>query len=318
MAIKKISITALLIFIIVNSFAQSSTAYKLVDDYVKSVGSLDSMNMGTISSILTQNFPDKANKARAIFDWIANNVSFDCKAGRNDDNSKTNSDDILKSRKATSFGYAALFQDMCSVASIRCLTVDGFVKNNADDINNKPDEFNHSWDVVQLGQSPSEWYYVDPTWGSGYTDKDIKVYTKDFNDSYFFSNRTVFNQQHFPDNMAWQIGQGPKTLREFYSMPVVKTAASEFGITNTSPAEGHIKAKEGKPTQFNITADNTDSISVVSLVLGDDKKKKTKQVNYSINNGIITFSYKFDDSDSLPVAVLFNGKEVLDFYVEVE
>src|SRR5260221_13431464 len=103
MALKKISIF-LFLFISINSFAQSSKEYKLVDDYVKKLGSLDSMNMGTISSILTKNFSDKANKARAIFDWIAYNISYDCKAGRNNDNSKINSDDILKSRKATAFG----------------------------------------------------------------------------------------------------------------------------------------------------------------------------------------------------------------------
>ena len=138
------------------SFGQSaSDDFKVVDDYVKSLGTLDTLNMGTISYIVTKKFSRPKDKVRAIFDWIANNISFDLKAGKNNDNEKINTDLILKSRKANAAGYAALFQDMCSVVKIRCLTVDGYAKYNTEQINEKPDEFNHTWAVVQLGQSPT-------------------------------------------------------------------------------------------------------------------------------------------------------------------
>ena len=313
--LKKI-ITVVLLLAATTSFAQSE--YKVVDDYVKSVGALDSMNMGTISSIVTKNFADNKYKARAIFDWIAFNISFDAKASRNGDNTVNLSDDIIKSRKATSFGYAALFQDMCSAASIRCLTVDGYIKKSTDDINQKPDEFNHSWDVVQLGQSSTEWFYVDPTWGSGYTDKTEKIFTKAFDGAYFFSDQATFNLQHFPNNMSWQLGPGSKNAKDFFSMPVVKNAAFDFGITGVTPATGNIKTKAGKPVAFNINATTTSVISVVSLLIGDGKKRQSKQVDYSISNGAINFNYKFEDEDSYPITIVINGKEVLDYLVEVD
>jgi len=315
-SLKKIT-TIILLFLSTNSFAQSKE-FKMVDDYVKSLGSLDSMNMGTISTIVTKNFPDKLNKARAIFDWIANNINFDCKASRNGDHSIGNSDDIIKSHKATAFGYAALYQDMCSAADIRCLTVDGFAKKNVDDINEKPDEFNHSWDVVQLGATSTDWFYVDPTWGSGYTDKAVRVFTKAFNDAYFFSDRYIFNQQHFPDNMSWQLGGGAKNAKEFYALPIVKDAAYEFGLNGIIPMDGHIKIKAGKTEQFIIGINGGSGISVVSLLVGDDKKRISKQVNYSVNGNSISFSYKFDNEDSYPVTIVINGKEVLDYFVEIE
>ena len=53
------------------------TRFKIVDEYVKSLGSLDTLNMGTISYIVTKKFPDNLEKVRAIFDWIAYNISFD-------------------------------------------------------------------------------------------------------------------------------------------------------------------------------------------------------------------------------------------------
>ena len=313
---KKIT-TIILLFAATNSFAQSE--YKIVDDYVKDLGSLDSMNMATVSTIVTKNFPDNKLKARAIFDWIANNISFDSKASRNGDNSVNLSDDILKTRKATAFGYAALFQDMCSAVNIRCLTVDGYVKKTTDDINDKPDDFNHSWDVVQLGQSPTEWFYVDPTWGSGYTDKAVKIFTKAFNDSYFFSDPAIFNEQHFPDNMSWQLGGvGPKTAKDFFALPVVKDAAYQFGVTNFIPANGNVKTKAGKSLQFSMNVKSKEDITVVSLLIGDGKIRKSKQVDYSFIGNTFTFSYKFDDEDSFPVTVVINGKEVLDYFIDIE
>ena len=86
--------------------------------------------------------------------------------------------EVLLYRKATGIGFASLFQDMCSSADIRCLTVDGFIKNNTEQIGEKDTEINHSWAVVQLGQSPETWYYVDPAWGSGYADAEMKVFTR--------------------------------------------------------------------------------------------------------------------------------------------
>ncbi|MBC7890546.1 MAG: hypothetical protein H7Z13_21955 [Ferruginibacter sp.] len=300
------------------SSAQSSTGdYKVIDDYVKSLGALDTLNMGTISYIVTKKFPDAKDKVRAIFDWIAYNINFDLKAGRNNDNEKSGTDLVLKLRKATSSGYAALFQDMCSAVKIRCLTVDGYAKYNTEQINEKPDGFNHTWAVVQLGQSPDTWFYVDPTWGSGFTDDKMKIYTKQYNDDYFFADRTIFNYQHFPDNGAWQLGAGPKSLSSFLSLPLVKGAAYEFKIGKFTPDDGIIKATLNKPVLFNIKLNYRSEIDIVSLVIGEEKKKKTKTVDYSFSGGSVIFNYKFTEEDTYPVTVLINNKPVLGYMVEV-
>ena len=99
------------LLVAISSHGQSTNNdYKMIDDYVKSLGPLDTLNMGTISFIVTKKFPDNKDKVRAIFDWIAYNISFDLKAGRNNDNEKTSTDLVLKNRKATAAGYAGLFQ----------------------------------------------------------------------------------------------------------------------------------------------------------------------------------------------------------------
>jgi transglutaminase/protease-like cytokinesis protein 3 len=170
---------------------------------------------------------------------------------------------------------------------------------------------------VQLGQSPEAWYYVDPTWGSGYTDEKMTRFTKAFNDHYFFADRAIFNYQHFPDNDAWQLGPGPKNINSFLSLPLVKSAAYEYKVGKFAPSSGFIKAKLNSAVMFSIKLAAGAPIDIVSLEIGEDKKKKTKTVDYSLSGGSILFSYKFDVEDTYPVTVLVNNKPVLGYIAEI-
>ena len=313
---KKI-IFLLLLFISVRTVAQNKhTDYTMVDEYVKSLGTLDTLNMGTISDLVTKNFPEQKDKARAIFDWIAYNISFDCKAARKTGNEITNTENVIKLRKTTSSGYAALYQDMCSVAKVRCLTVEGYVKNNVEQIGEKPDGFNHTWVVVQLGKSAESWYYVDPAMGSGYTDDKVTVFTKAFNDAYFFADKTIFNLQHYPNNTVWQLGPGPKSMNSFLALPLVKSAAYDLSTTIIIPAEGHIKTKLKNPVQFSLKASTNAAVDMVSLAIGTDKKKQIKPMDFHFTGGIIRFNYTFTEENTYPITILVNNKPLLSYIVE--
>ena len=308
----------LALFLFAFSFqVDAQNDYSIVDNYVKSLGSLDTLNMGTISYTVTKKFADPKEKVRAIFDWIAYNINYDLKAGKNNDNEKTSTELVLKTRKATAVGFAGLFQDMCSVVKIRCLTVDGYAKFTTEQIIEKPDGLNHTWAVVQLGQSPDSWYYVDPTWASGYTDDKMTKFTKAFNADYFFADKSIFNYQHFPDNSAWLIGEGTRSSSTFFSLPLVKSAAYEYKLGKFLPANGFIKTKLSKPVAFNIKLNTTIPVEIVSLEMGENKKKKTKKVDFTFSDGNLSFSHKFDMEDTYPVTVLVNNKPVLGYLVEV-
>jgi hypothetical protein len=206
---------------------------------------------------------------------------------------------------------------MCSVVKIRCLTVDGYAKFTTEQIIEKPDGLNHTWAVVQLGQSPDSWYYVDPTWASGYADDKMTKFTKAFNADYFFADKSIFNYQHFPDNSAWLIGEGTRSSSTFFSLPLVKSAAYEYKLGKFLPANGFIKTKLSKPVAFNIKLNTTIPIEIVSLEMGENKKKKTKTVDFTFSDGNLSFSHKFDMEDTYPVTVLVNNKPVLGYLVEV-
>lgn len=301
-----------------NLFAQTDGRdFKAIDAYVKSLGSLDSMSMGTINNVVSNHFEDKIDKARAIYDWIAGNIEYDVKSARNNSTSKNSPTEVLLHRKAVGIGFASLFQDMCSSAGIRCLTVDGFVKNNTEQIGERGVEINHSWAVVQLGESPDSWYYVDPAFGSGYADADMKVFTKSFTDAYFFTDKAVFNLQHYPDNEAWKLGRGPKSKKDFFELPVIRYAAMEYGLKSIYPGNGMLKVKVNKAISFSFTLRSVEDINKVELATGERKKYKVEEIQYSNSGSTISFTYKFEVEDNYPVTVLINGKELLSYYVEV-
>lgn len=308
----------LLLLISINSMAQkNNTNFKVVDEYVQSLGRLDSLNMGTISYTVTKKFADPKDKVRAIFDWIAYNINVDCKAAKNNSLDKSNSETILKNRKTTGGGYATLFQDMCSVVKIRCLTVDGYLKNKTEYLTEQPDEMNHTWAVVQLGQSPETWHYVDPMLGSGYTDEKCTVFTKAYNDAYFFADKEIFNYQHYPDNTAWILGRSVGSIKSFFARPLIFNAAYDFTLSKFLPETGFIKTFTSSAVVFDLTVQSAEPISIVALAIGEEKKRKIKTVDYTLTEGRIQFTYPFKEEASLPVTVLINNKPVIGYFIEV-
>ncbi len=300
-------------------YAQTNdNPYKAVDDFARSVGKLDSLNMGAISNILTRNYSDNKDKARVLFTWIAHNIELDCKAARNGDQEKPLTDLVLKKRKAVAAGYAALYQDMCSVAKIRCLTVDGYAKTHTDQIGEKPDAFNHCWVVVQLGQSPDSWYYVDPAWGSGYADEKMTRFIPEFRDAYFFPDKPLFNLQHFPDNRAWQLGGGPKSLKEFMDLPLIYHAAYPLGARGFNPPSGIVKSKAGRKLLFSMQLSSSAKVSKVGIETGADKKKKRKEVPYQFGGGTLQISCSFEEADNFPLVILINDQPVAGYRMELE
>lgn len=308
-----------LLFFIPSGLQSQDIQYAGIDSQVASLGALESYNVATIADTITRNFPDKKSKARAIYYWIANNIAIDPKATKANDKRNTDPVKVIQLRKATPLGFSLLFQEMSSLANIRCLSVDGFVKYQAENINNKEDEVNHSWNVVQLGQSPEQWYYIDAAKASGYLDAKMSVFIRQFTGEYFFADRALFNLDHYPDNEAWQLGPGPKSLKEFYALPVICRAAYKIGLQKPAPLNGYIKTKIKAPNRFSFYYNGKEPLKNIFLVMGEEKKLlKPEPMNFTDNGGLVSFSYQFKFSDALPVRIIADGHELLHYFIEVE
>lgn len=301
----------------VNTFGQ--TSYSKTDAYVESLGSLIGLNVATIADTLIGFSGDKEQQARAIYYWISHNITMDLKGSKSNDNKNILPEKVVETRKATPLGYSTLFQEMCSQAGIRCLTVDGFVKFSSEEINNPADEINHSWNVVQLGTSPTDWYYADACKGAGFPDKQFKNFSTQFTSEYFFADKALFNLDHYPDNIAWQLGGGPKSKKEFYALPLIGNAAYPLGMKSAKPMTGYFKTKMKNAVGFSFKISDAADIKSIILLIGDEKKAPKKEdMNFSNNGGDIAFTYQFKRDDLFPVKVMVDGKMILEFMIEVE
>ncbi len=316
--VKTLALFLFTLFTIKADAQKNGRDFKDIDAAVIKLGRLDSMNIGSIANLLTKNLTDKTDKARAIFTWITHNIGFDLKNARNNDPEKNTAVLALLNRKTTGQGYASLFQDMCSSAGLRCLTVEGFIKYGPEQIGDTKTEKNHTWNVLQLGQSPEAWYYVDACRGSGYPDEDFKTFTKEFNPDYFFADLTIFNWEHYPDNTAWYLGPRVKNKKDFFDLPVLLPAVYPMGVKRFLPESGKVKVKVNKPLYFSYQISLDADVSKVQLVFGEGKKKKVKDVDHKLTGKNLSFSYTFEEEDNLTVTVMVNGKALMMYAVEIE
>ena len=317
---KNIIVSTFFLFFIQSLIAQQPyNNYETIDQYVIKKGPMDSLNIATIAETITLPFETKEKKARAIYTWIATYIHLDPKATRSNDSKNTDPVSVIQFRKTTPLGFANLFQEMCSMANIRCLAIDGFTKKNTDDIGEPADEVNHSWNVIQLGTSPDAWYYIDASKASGYLDSKQTSFTQKFSSGYFFANKRTFNLDNFPDNKAWMLGLGPGSKKEFYALPMIGNGAYNFGITEPFPANGMIKTKTGTSIKFSFKYKQSGTISEVSIVTGEGlKQSKPERLNITDEGGIISFAYKFKKEDTYPFKIIADGQEILIYSADVE
>jgi transglutaminase/protease-like cytokinesis protein 3 len=161
-----------------------------------------------LATALTAPFTSDQDKVRSIFIWITDNIAYNCpefhsqKAQRvsfsyrtaqelNDKRNKFYYDyatRVLKSRKGICEGYAVLFQQLCLANNIPCEIVIGTASGNIAKIQRlkgkKNFGTNHAWVKVKLDNS---WFYIDPTWASGYCDKGVRKFYKEFNPEYYLT-----------------------------------------------------------------------------------------------------------------------------------
>ncbi len=301
------------------SYAQNmDSKYANVDAATDKLGALTALNVAQITDTITAAFSDKELKARAIFYWITHNIAIDPKAFKNNDKRKTLPEEVILSRKTTGLGYSLLLQEMCSYVKIRCLSIDGYIKTFAAEINEPSDEVNHSWNVIQFGQSPESWYYVDACRASGFLDEKMTVFTKSFTSAYFFADRNLFNIDHYPDNQAWQLGKGANSVKAFYSLPVIGSEAYAMGLTKPMPEQGLIVAKVNKPIDFSFPY-NGEKIAFIKLKIGDGKKQSlTQPMNFTTDANIIKFSYSFKEEDEFPMTVMVDDRAFLTYKLLVK
>lgn len=134
---------------------------------------------------LTAGKDSTRDKAKAIYDYVAKNVSYDVKKYRN--NEFEWDDSALK----TLGSMTGVCQDYAylSIALMRASGVEArYVEGRA----GSPWPGNHAWVEANLDGT---WVEMDPTWGSGYLDRDDN-FVPAYNEDYFDPDPEEFKKTH--------------------------------------------------------------------------------------------------------------------------
>lgn len=239
-----------------------------IDAYARTV---DAKTPTSLAKKLSAPYKTDAEKVRAIFYWITENIAYNTvlyqKPSRNYTNQYNSlvSDDtsrilsplneriaqlVLQRRVAICEGYSRLFKTLCDYAGIRCEIIYGYARTNYIRSGNRF-VTNHTWNAVYLDNT---WRLLDVTWASGYVTFG-DAYVKDFNESYYLAPPQQFIEDHYPELSYWTLLTNPPGLREFEYGPFRHQAYIKYKIQSFKPEVGNIEAAVGDTIEFELETD---------------------------------------------------------------
>lgn len=169
----------------------------------------DEKSVKDIANYINKHFASREDKVRAIFSWLARNISYDVE-NRFEGIRYTHIDEVInktiKTRKALCFGYAETFKAIAAQTGVEVRVISGYTRQQG-----KIDQLPHSWCAVRM--NGNKWTMVDPTWGAGYVTGDN--YYRKINDQWLMIAPEKLVGSHMPFDPLWQFSYYPITNKKF-------------------------------------------------------------------------------------------------------
>lgn len=248
--------TILAVFLIVAS-AKAQTAEEVdakIKLYPKAFSSVD-----RLAERIKSDFTTEYSKARAVYTWIALNISYDLqKSLRNESRSYKKGEEeaynnqvvkqTLLTRKALCEGYSRLFSKLSAAVGLESELIVGWARTNENEIGTPlQKETDHAWNSVKFD---GKWHLIDVTWGAGNFNNTTGKVVKEFNSFYFDALPHLFFLKHFPENGIWLNEKLSK--EEFISKPLFYYEDSNAGYEMLEPKEGRIVTALNQKVRFRI------------------------------------------------------------------
>lgn len=320
---KKISFLFLLLHIVSFNFAFSkkiSEVDKIVAKYPKSFNTTEKL-----AERVEKDFDSDAERARAIYSWIAFNVKYDYNVYLNPPKVqgfsysseaekqrklKQINDNLIqktfKSQKGVCEGFTALYQHLAELLGLKCEIIRGDSKVSVRDIGRKTTSSNHAWNMVLIDK---KWRLVDVTWGQGYYDSSKGRMVNDYNPVYFDTDPDYFFAKHFPDSGTFL---GSRLSKEdFLNGPLIYNTTIENDYRIKTPDSGIIQAKNGDKITVEIK-----NVSKSNQVFYLNKKNQAvKVLNPKEKRGGLEFQILIDNNIGDYVTIFIDTNSIVSFKI---
>lgn len=189
--------------------------FKEVDRHARQVPASVARNPQAYSLYLTQPFNDTVQKIRAIYTWMATNISYDFDRYFSNNFSYNTRDSSMAditfyARRAICAGYAALFARFCQITGVECVTISGYARGFSSRANQPVQEVNHDWNAVRVN---GQWRLLDLTWAR---DTSFNLALDEF---WFMPPPEQFAFTHHPVKPQWQLLPQPMSQERFNRLP---------------------------------------------------------------------------------------------------
>ncbi|GAA4275580.1 transglutaminase domain-containing protein [Aquimarina mytili] len=308
-----------------------STDFTRADNIARLYKDAPINNLPVLAYQLTHDLPTQVEKFRAIYIWVCNNIKGDNAQHNtvsrtrkklkkdslallkwNNVYKKIAFKKLLKHKKTMCTGYAYLIKELCYLANIESVIVDGYGRSV--DANVKELEIaNHSWNAVRLN---NKWYLCDATWSSGYMDQS-NVFIKEYNNGYFLTDPVLFGKNHFPLEQKWAL-QEKLTPDVFVTAPLVYGKAFKHKIQPLRPQKMNTVIHKQDEVTFSFKTTRKIEDKNISLIHYFASKERTLDI-YNVQNedGIISFNYRFKNKGIYDTHLKINDDIVATYTVTV-
>ena len=258
----KVFLTTILTFI---SFLLSAQNFKAVDEkvrlYPKKFASAE-----RLAEQINTDFSSDTEKVRAVYTWLATNISYDLERFYNGDTqinfSYVDQEDYqrklaavnmhsvketLRTNKAVCEGYARTFKAVSELLGVPCLFIGGYSKAGIADIGKNPSQEDHAWNAVRIN---NKWHLIDATWSAGNTYNNKWV--PNFDDFFFFTDPDQFALSHLPGDAELLFTNKKISKKDFYSTPVYAKEFSKSKLKLISPLKGALSIKTNDSIKFEL------------------------------------------------------------------
>ncbi len=300
---------------------------------------------------MTKNCSTEIQKARAIYIWIIENISYDyktfnkkkktikirCKSSQDCELKKAKWNEnyinkVFNKKKGVCAGYSELYKKMCNLAGVKCEVIEGYIKTEPYQVG-KMGVLDHAWNVLIIDNN---YYYLDLTWASGYCTKNKKnklnKFVKKANEYYWFTPIDKLSRSHFPKDTS-QLVNSKYNVNLFKKNPYIQNSILP-DIEILLPNSGIIYAKIGDTIHFKFSykksfeklqinsniKKNPNVWKVVNKVevLDDKALKKQKYIAFERDNDLYSFSYVIESKSVRFLEVLFDFRLKLKYLIKVD
>lgn len=208
--------------------------FAAIDRHARNTPSGMEVDIPTLAQYLVAKSGTDLEKARAIYVWLAENISYD-DAGYNSGNySSTSAEGVLANRTSVCDGYGSLYLALGKEVGLDIKKVAGYAKGYGYQNGQILNEPNHAWNIININ---GDWRVFDATWGTG-NGRNVNgklVSEKEFTDKWFNVSPYEAIFSHYPEDASYAYVSPTISLSDYLDLPYVNQ--SYFDLVNTNDGD---------------------------------------------------------------------------------